>query len=382
MKVLINLEIFQKTLKSLKTISANHDSKIYKELYLYIQSNTEHSMKFTLVAQGSGTNEFDRVDVVIDDVENDGCVKVGIDFEMLYTFVTKIKKKGNDIGFSFSSDCVYVSSGKSRAKFIPALDMLPLSMHGQYEEQKVFKANTKDLIESLQYANMFAPKKDLRFYMNGVYLDVFENSCNVVATDGHRLLKKGLKIDHIHNDFVGGIVIRKPAVSPIINILKSMSCEDVTVKVTPDTVKFDDGDLSIETALLSLGDSKYPDYNRILNGNSTDANPVTCSMGDLKESVEFLSSIKSEGTLLTKEGDSLVLSAKPKGKTTTTFYNTIDCQSLLRHFECGINTGYLKDVLKCIKEDEIDIGINNTMFSFYIEENDLAIVVMMLRMKV
>jgi DNA polymerase III sliding clamp (beta) subunit (PCNA family) len=113
-------------------------------------------------------------------------------------------------------------------------------------------------IQKLKAVNVFSSKEEVRYYLNGVYVDIDESVCTMVATDGHRLIK----IDHHDESYEGdkfkGIIPRQ--IIDKIKITRGM--DDALIHVAESgkiTIEYDGDSFSGE-----LVDGTYPDYTRVI----------------------------------------------------------------------------------------------------------------------
>ena len=93
---------------------------------------------------------------------------------------------GSKIDFKLNGDRVALNAGRSRftlatlpASEFPVIDNIELS-----ERITLPEATLKDLMDRTAFA---MAHQDVRYYLNGLLLDLREHSLRCVATDGHRL---------------------------------------------------------------------------------------------------------------------------------------------------------------------------------------------------
>ena len=107
--------------------------------------------------------------------------------------ICKALPEGSEIGLSFNKDQVVVKSGKSKFTLatLPATEYPSTEALGSGSEvslpQKEFRALLEDTMFSMA-------QQDVRYYLNGLLLELEKNSLRAVATDGHRLALKEIKV--------------------------------------------------------------------------------------------------------------------------------------------------------------------------------------------
>lgn len=129
-----------------------------------------------------------------------------------------------------------------------------------------------------------APKKDVRYYLNGVNLRFNANSVEVTATDGHTLFNVKVPIwsdSDIPDDLQGtSIILDRGVVDKWVKCFKELAKSDhaiVTLTVTGDKAK----KLSIVAPYIPdfvlgedhLIDGTFPDFDRVIPAESREADP-------------------------------------------------------------------------------------------------------------
>lgn len=122
---------------------------------------------------------------------------------------------------------------------------------------------------ALKAVSIFAGKKDIRYYLNGVAVEAVANETRLVGTNGHALGVhrmvaendcKGLVLFIIPNDTVSMLLkLKKP---------KGWRGEEVTITVPDDCAAKPDSELRADcfgqSILFRRIDGKYPDYTRVI----------------------------------------------------------------------------------------------------------------------
>jgi DNA polymerase-3 subunit beta len=93
---------------------------------------------------------------------------------------------GAKVSVSQAGDKVTVQAGRSRFTLatLPSNDFPAIEDLELVERVRVPEASLKELIERTAFA---MAQQDVRYYLNGLLLDLKESSLRCVATDGHRL---------------------------------------------------------------------------------------------------------------------------------------------------------------------------------------------------
>lgn len=123
--------------------------------------------------------------------------------------------------------------------------------------------NKKDFINALKVAVSTCGKNDVRYYLNGVCLDLERaDVVSIVGTDGHAIGRVVLNVEHGENC---KFIIARASVEQLIKAttLSRIDTEEIGIVVDVNTksmVAIDNGNVT----QLTLIDGNYPDYMRVL----------------------------------------------------------------------------------------------------------------------
>ena len=103
--------------------------------------------------------------------------------------------------------------------------------------------------------------QDVRFYLNGMLLEITEDGLCTVATDGHRLAWSRVELDGVSGEPVRAIVPRK-SVGELQRLLGGAEDNaDVTIELTAQQLQASIDGTRLTTRLI---DGRFPDYNRVI----------------------------------------------------------------------------------------------------------------------
>ena len=105
-----------------------------------------------------------------------------------------------------------------------------------------------------------APKKDMRYYLNGICVDASKETVVLVATDGHMMLSFPVSADAIENRINGQFIIDRVDLDAI----KPAKAGKHTL---PLVIEVDDKGYTISgatKAVNTLVDGKFPDWRRVV----------------------------------------------------------------------------------------------------------------------
>jgi len=122
---------------------------------------------------------------------------------------------------------------------------------------------------------LIAPKSDIRYYLQGVCVDVRGDTVTLVATDGHRLLAVPVAADDIQSALEGTHILPREVLDAVKPAKYGKNAAPITITlVQPATYQDEQGRTckpSIEvtvtgqtTATTKLIDGRFPDWRRVV----------------------------------------------------------------------------------------------------------------------
>jgi DNA polymerase-3 subunit beta len=251
-------------------------------------------------------------------------------------------------------DKAVIKAGKSRFTLscLPAEDF-PSSP--QIEETCTFNLSQrtfKELIEQTSYA---MGQNDVRYYLNGICLDLRQDGkLVVVATDGHRLSMAEEEFELPNNEPMQ-VIIPNKAIKELMQMLEGGDSE-LTILIDNNHIKFIISD-SI-TLTSKLIDGKYPDYQNVI---PTAANKVVIvDVATLKAAFNqsaILSSDKVKGVRLSIGNHLMKVSSRNSDQEEAEIDCEVDYDG--EELEIGFNVKYLLDALSIITTQEVELHFTN-----------------------
>lgn len=267
-------------------------------------------------------------------------------------------------------------SGRSRF----TLSTLPAAEFPSIEEVEggqalsVPRGTLKHLIDSTLFA---MAQQDVRYYLNGLLLEIQTNLLRAVATDGHRLAMCSRSVEVTVEQSQKLIVPRKGIVE--LSRLLDDSDEPVSLTLGSTHVRVHTGDFTFTSKLI---DGKFPDYERVVPRNGDKV--LIADRADLRQMLSrtaILSNEKYRGVRLYLEpGNLKVMANNPEQEEAE---ETIAVDYNGAAMEIGFNVGYLIDVLSVLNEDRMQMTLANASSSALLEEpggGDALYVVMPMRL--
>ena len=218
---------------------------------------------------------------------------------------------------------------------------------------KLSQSVLKNLLKQVDFS---MAQQDIRYYLNGLLIEIKDNNLNIVGTDGHRLSFTSATLkDPCKNIQV--IVPRKT----IVELVKLLSDSDdnVEVGITNNQVNFNFNDIDLITKVI---DGKFPDYSRVIpNGheNIFDIDRETLLDAMLRASI--LSNDKYRGIRMVVEENNLKLISNNSEHEEAE--EEIEIKYKGDKIDIGFNVTYLIDVLTNIQTEKLTIAFSDSSSS-------------------
>ena len=256
-----------------------------------------------------------------------------------------------------------VKAGRSRF----SLSTLPASDFPSVEESQgslnfaVAQGKLRRLIERTSFA---MAQQDVRYYLNGMLLEVNAGTLRAVATDGHRLAMCALDAGIASSDKHQVIVPRK-GILELARLLANPE-ELVSIVLGQHHIRATTGEFTFTSKLV---DGKFPDYQRVLPRNGDKV--VVGERQALREAFSrtaILSNEKYRGIRLLLQKSLLKIQANNPEQ------EEAEEEVLVDYFgdalEVGFNVSYLLDVLGVMTADQVRITLADANSSALLQEAD------------
>lgn len=266
--------------------------------------------------------------------------------------------EGESVIFSLSNGKLTVSSSNFHADFatISSDDFPEIEINEELSPLVVKSALLKRILSKTSFS---MASQDVRYYLNGMLLEIQGDKLNGVATDGHRLAFSSAKSGNSELD-VRNILPRK-AVLELAKLL-SPGENEVNLLIGPSYVEVKTDNLSFSSKLI---DGKYPDYDKVFpTGNPL---PLEIDKETLQAALSrasVLSNEKYRGVRFQLSANKLKLTANNPEQESAEEELNVDYSGT--DLEVGFNIGYLLDVLNSIEGNSVN-------FEFYGEDSSCII---------
>jgi DNA polymerase-3 subunit beta len=260
--------------------------------------------------------------------------------------------EGAEIQIDVSGDKALLKSGRSRYSLscLKADEFPAMGRLAEGRELAVTRRQLRNLIERTQFA---MAQQDVRYYLNGLLLEITPKRVRCVATDGHRLAMSEVVTETGFAENLQVIVPRK-AVLELMRLL-DVSDEVVKVRLGAGQVQVD---VDVVRMTSKLIDGRFPDYERVIpeSGDKrlqADRELVKRALAR----TAILSNEKFRGVRLTLEDGKLMLQThNPEHEEAE---EDLEVQFSGSPLEIGFNVNYLLDALGALGSNEFVMELKN-----------------------
>ncbi len=280
------------------------------------------------------------------------------------------------LAISIDDHRVLLQAGRS--KFV--LSSLPANEFPNVDD---IEANTSFTLPQAQLRRVidrtaFAmAQQDVRYYLNGLLLEVKSDALRAVATDGHRLATCGVDAE-LDVEGKTQVIVPRKAVLELAKLMTDPE-ESVELSLSNNHIRAQVGDFTFTSKLV---DGKFPDYERVIprNGNRT----LLADRQALRQvfsRTAILSNEKYRGVRLLLDDNTLqVVANNPEQEQAE---ESIGVEFQGDSLEIGFNVSYLQDVLSVLDGDDMKMTLGDANSSAIMEEvegGDSLYVVMPMRL--
>ena len=283
---------------------------------------------------------------------------------------------GSRVKFELNGDRVTVSSGRSRFTLatLPATEFPVIDNIETVERVAVPEATLKELMERTGFA---MAHQDVRYYLNGMLLDLRDQALRCVATDGHRLALAETRIETKVASPRQVIVPRKG-----INELQGLfEAGDGTVELefARNHLRVRRGDVTFTSKLI---DGRFPDYEAVIPiGADKEVRLQRDEMRAALQRAAILSNEKYRGVKIEVAPNRVrIVAHNPEQEEAV---EEVEAKTGIAELSVGFNVNYLLDALGAISGDEVLLCLRDGQSSCLVrkpESDDTRHVIMPLRL--
>ena len=265
------------------------------------------------------------------------------------------------IQISHEKERVIIRSGRSRFTLstLAASDFPTIQETSGAAEFTLEQKNLRYLTQRTHFA---MAQQDVRYYLNGMLLEVHKGIIRAVATDGHRLALNSVPAPVVDNAFVQVILPRKGVIE-LMRLLEDVESE-ISAQISSNHLRIIGLDFTFTSKLI---DGRFPDYDKVLpkNGNKI----IVVDRELLKQAltrVSILSNEKFRGVRLQLRSGLLRILANNPDQEEAEEEISVDYKQ--DNLEIGFNVSYLIDILNTISSPSVKMTFSDPNSSILVEE--------------
>ena len=270
--------------------------------------------------------------------------------------ICKALPEGSEVVLEANAENGIVRAGNSRFTLVclPPEDYPTLD--GEIGDGDGDIAVSAEVLRTLLEKTSFAmATQDVRYYLNGLMLELYPRGIRAVATDGHRLTLCQIEAQFGTFNVAGQIIVPRKGVLELQRLLADAQGE-VSMSMGTRHLRVESGSDEFVSKLI---DGKFPDYQRVI---PTDAgNLLTVERSRFREALQraaILSNEKYRGIRLVMERDLLILQAHNSEQEEAEEQLAVEYEG--EELSIGFNVQYLLDVTNVMKGEQLVLALRDS----------------------
>ena len=258
-----------------------------------------------------------------------------------------------------------VHAGRSRFELatLPASEFPELEDIGDVHTLELPENTLKHLLESVSFA---MANQDVRYYLNGLLLEVNPDSIRTVATDGHRLSLCFHTVDISGTEQSRQLIIPRKGVLELSRWLRSDCQVPLQLQSSQNHLRVQLDNLRFTTKLV---DGRYPDYRAAVpGGGQIQVDIDRKAFKDMLNRVAILSNEKVRGVRLSLSENLLQVQAHNPDQEVAT--DELDVHYAGKDFSIGFNVTYLLDAVNHLHGETLRLHCNSPESSVLLTDSE------------
>jgi len=280
------------------------------------------------------------------------------------------------IELALSGQKMIIKAGRSRFSLstLPAAEFPNVEDGPETLDLSITQNQLRKLIDKTGFS---MAQQDVRYYLNGMLLEIANGQLRSVSTDGHRLATCVSDVE-VDSSVQHQIIVPRKGILELARLLQQGD-ETLRLVVGATHIRAHVGDFIFTSKLV---DGKFPDYQRVIPRNGDKV-----MLGDRQElrqvfsRIAILSNEKYRGVRLSLSDGYLQVMANNPEQEEAEETVAVDYQG--DALEIGFNVNYLLDVLSIVSSDVVRFTVSDPNSSALVqsfEDDGSVYVVMPMRM--
>ncbi len=277
------------------------------------------------------------------------------------------------VSVAVEGDRAVVRSGRSRFSLatLPAADFPKVPGGESDVTLELPQSSLRGLIDDVGFA---MAQQDVRYFLNGMLLEVTDSHVRAVATDGHRLAMSTSDANNASVDHRVQAIVPRKGVLELSRLLDGES-ETIELQLGGNHLRVQSGPFIMTTKLV---DGQFPDYEKVVPSDGS-----RYLIGDREtlrlafQRASILSNEKYRGVRLIMTPEQLTIQANNPEQEEAEEIVPIEFSG--DELEIGFNVSYLLDVLGVLDTESFRLSVSEANSSALIEGigNESAVYVVM-----
>ena len=277
--------------------------------------------------------------------------------------ICKALPSGLNITIDIEKERALLKSGRGRYTLgiLPATEYPAIEAHDSEREIIIPEKQLKYLIDNTAFA---MAQQDVRYYLNGLLLEVTQERARAVATDGHRLALCDVPVQMENVEHEKMILPRKAVLE--LGRMLTESDEPIVLSLSTNHIRFQRGNTVFTSKLI---DGKFPDYERVIPAPGGAVMEVETDL--LKQALQraaILLNEKFRGIRFSFSENKLQLTASNPEHDEAEEILEVSYEG--EEMSIGFNVGYVLDVLNIIDTKEVQFVLSDPGSSSVVTNKD------------
>jgi DNA polymerase-3 subunit beta len=270
---------------------------------------------------------------------------------------------GARIELKLNGDRIALNAGRSRFTLatLPATEFPTIDEIELVERVSLPEEVLRDLMEHTSFA---MANQDVRYYLNGMLLDLQEHTLRCVATDGHRLALKETQLESSVSTR-RQIIIPRKGVNELVGLFETGDGQ-VELEFGRNHLRVRRGDVVFTSKLI---DGRFPDYEAVipLGADKKAVLDREVLRGALQRAA-ILSNEKYRGVKLElSPGKLRIVAHNPEQEEAV---EELEADTVVSDLAVGFNVGYLLDALSALRGDKARLNLRDAQSSCLVQEDE------------
>ncbi len=263
---------------------------------------------------------------------------------------------GAKVTLSVDGERANLKSGRSRFTLatLPVEDFPKVDEVASIQSLALPQAQLRHLIEATHFA---MAQQDVRYYLNGLMLELAGSRLRAVATDGHRLSLADMETE-LQLEESAQVIVPRKGITELLRLLEE-SDEVARIELGSNHVRVALPGMTFTSKLI---DGRFPDYERVIPADSD--HPISADCGVLRQALlrtSILSNEKYRGIRFQLESNNLrILAHNPEQEEAE---EEIEVAYEGAPLEIGFNANYIIDALSAIRTEQVVLNITDSSSS-------------------